>query len=277
MRSSPYSSVPAKVKLSSENISGIATTKILICGPVSTYWLSSEAKLSAKQIKDVLSPEELTYADSLSSKTRKDEFLRARWLFHKSFKNAGPLVPGKNGLSNWPEGWVGSISHKNGHVVLAKAQKASHQSLGIDIEALKPIKSGFESKICSTAEQELVETYLRDPKLDRSDLYLMIFSAKESLFKTHFPLGLQRFDFLDVEVVSMNFIRREMKIRLLKDTSGKTKKDQMCLVYYCHLPSSDNGRYIVTSCEEKISVAFTLDDEGEEEPSKDDAKAEESA
>lgn len=263
--------MPAKAKLNSESVAGVATTKILICGPISTYWVPKDTKLTMKNFRDVLTPEELQHSEEITAKTRRDEFLRARWLFHRSFKNAGSLIPDKDGLSTWPEGWVGSISHKNGHVLLAKASKSSHESIGIDLEAIKAIKPGFENKISSEAEQNLVEHYLRDPKLDRSEIYLKIFSAKEALFKAHYLLEKKRFDFLDVEVTGINFIRREVRMKLKIDTSSKTKNGQSVVAYYTYLPSSDGQRYIVTTCEERISTVVEIAEEEEDELLKDSA------
>jgi enterobactin synthetase component D len=121
-------------------------------------------------------------------------------------------APSEEGrLPVWPEGFVGSITHKGGYVSAAVARDRVLRGIGIDsereladAEALK-----LRDSIATERERELVRT-LAEAEASRGFaargpglLYTILFSAKESLYKALFPEVRVFFGFHDAELVSL--------------------------------------------------------------------------
>lgn len=137
---------------------------------------------------------------------RKREFRAGRHCAHALFDEAGiscsALLKGKQREPNWPDGWVGSISHSNGLCVVAIAPKTAYLSIGLDVEQATPLGEDIINLICSPSEQDQI-TRLQltaGQKLASIPLSKVIFSAKESVHKTYFPLNYHTLDFLDARI-----------------------------------------------------------------------------
>jgi 4'-phosphopantetheinyl transferase EntD len=95
-----------------------------------------------------------------------------------------------DGQRQWPQGFVGSVSHKGTVVLAAMAPRSVLAAVGIDLERYVP---GELSAIADEVAPEGVPVEL--PK----DLSVAIaFSAKEAVYKAQFPLTRQRLRFADV-------------------------------------------------------------------------------
>ena len=134
---------------------------------------------------------------------RKREFRAGRNAAHALFARQGiehpHLLKGFQREPAWPNGWVGSISHTQGLCVAAIASSQRYSSIGVDAEQATPLNPEIVELICSNDER----AQLRDLRtrigaglaLDK-----LIFSAKESIHKTYFPLNQHTLDFLDARI-----------------------------------------------------------------------------
>ena len=135
-------------------------------------------------------------------KKRQKEFFTARWCARKCLNILGfdghqPILIGKNGEPLWPEGVTGSISHSKGIFCASAALSSNYLSLGIDIEPIR-------NKISDDAFDLIVndnETDWLSRIHDNIDFFrLLVFSAKESLYKLLFPLIQKKYYFNTVSI-----------------------------------------------------------------------------
>lgn len=106
----------------------------------------------------------------------------------------GPMVPGERGAPPWPARVIGSLTHAAGLRAAAVAHRTDIAALGIDVEAAAPLPDGVLGTIALPQEKTALRRL--DPLFGR-----VLFSAKEALYKTWFPLTLRWLDFEDAEVV----------------------------------------------------------------------------
>ena len=102
----------------------------------------------------------------------------------------------------WPPGFIGSITHCQGHCAAAVMHRdpgAAHgiAGLGLDAEPAKPLSEDARGMVCLAREVEWIEQRRQDGlPWDRC-----VFSAKESVFKCLFPVEHRYIDPREVEVV----------------------------------------------------------------------------
>jgi len=121
---------------------------------------------------------------------RRSEFRSARGCARTALARLGldrpPMVPGPAGAPSWPPGVVGSMTHCAGYRAAAAARADDVAGVGIDAEPNAPLPSGVLDTVSSPGEREhLVALAATRPDVcwDR-----LLFSAKESVYKTWFPL-----------------------------------------------------------------------------------------
>ncbi len=103
-----------------------------------------------------------------------------------------PILNGDGGEPLFPPGYVGSISHTLDIAAAVVGRGAQYLSLGIDIESAdRKINKSVIDKIGTPQEKRWV-------KEDAAKRGLMVFCAKESVFKALFPMHRKRMNFLDV-------------------------------------------------------------------------------
>lgn len=153
-----------------------------------------------------LCPEEEALVSKAVDK-RKREFRAGRNCAHHLFKEAGvicnALLKGKQREPAWPEGWVGSISHTQGLCVVAIADQTRFMSIGLDVEQASPLGEDIKDVICLPAEQDMLTrlSILAGQEFASQPMDKVIFSAKESIHKTYFPLNYHTLDFLDAKIL----------------------------------------------------------------------------
>ena len=108
-----------------------------------------------------------------------------------------PLLVGEKGQPVWPPGIVGSISHCEGYYGAAVARERKIRSVGLDIERLQELNDEFARLVCTRQELDWIQTL---PSDQRHVAAVLLFSAKECLYKCQFPLTGQWLDFQDVRV-----------------------------------------------------------------------------
>jgi 4'-phosphopantetheinyl transferase EntD len=133
---------------------------------------------------------------------RRREFSCARARAREALARLGvapaPLLRGEKGEPAWPAGIVGSITHCAGYCGAAVARAGEVVSLGIDAEPHDALPDGVLRSISSDAERAHLEELRRgDPHIHWDRL---LFCAKESVYKTWFPLARRWLGFEDAEV-----------------------------------------------------------------------------
>lgn len=108
---------------------------------------------------------------------------------------AGPLLSGKDRAPLWPEGAVGSITHRGGYCAAAVARRGTIQALGIDAELNAPLPDGVARLVCTAGEL----AWTADADGDEH-WQTLIFSAKESVYKAWQPLTGKWLGYQDVEL-----------------------------------------------------------------------------
>jgi len=127
---------------------------------------------------------------SESSLSRRASYIAGRGCALTALKNAGDVTDSKlcrteKGLPNWPQGFVGSISHANkdnaGFAIAVVAKGAEYPSIAIDCE---PIFSTNHANEIAPLTASLNEQRLGERLGLNRELWLtMIYSLKETLFK----------------------------------------------------------------------------------------------
>jgi 4'-phosphopantetheinyl transferase EntD len=106
-----------------------------------------------------------------------------------------PVLSGPKREPIWPAGVVGSLTHCEGYRAAAVARAADVASLGIDAEPHEALPDGILERVTVPAEREHLRSLPPGPHWDR-----LLFSAKESVYKTWFPLAGRWLGFEDAEL-----------------------------------------------------------------------------
>ncbi|MFE6229386.1 4'-phosphopantetheinyl transferase superfamily protein [Microtetraspora glauca] len=111
----------------------------------------------------------------------------------------GPVLPAADGppwarrAPRWPDGVVGSMTHCEGYRAAAVARRGAVASVGVDAEPNLPLPAGVGGAALLPEERDTVARLsAAHPGIawDR-----LVFSAKESVFKTWYPLTRRWLDF----------------------------------------------------------------------------------
>lgn len=209
---------------------------MIACGGAAVHWLPPGVEIAEAELERTLRSEEKDYATTLKAAPRRAEYLRSRYLIRKLTGCADPLPRGPSGEPSWPDGLVGSLTHKDGWVGVTVMPRAHALSVGIDAEDEARVKPEFLPRICVEREKALV----RDPAT-----LAAVFSFKEALFKAHFPLGKTMFFFHDAEIIALDEGNGEIVARVLKTTSPRTPAGSLAHGHF--LRRSEGGRSFVMS------------------------------
>jgi 4'-phosphopantetheinyl transferase EntD len=134
--------------------------------------------------------------------SRRAEFATGRACAREALVSLGApaeAVPvGEKRAPVWPDGVVGSITHTRGFRGAAVAWRAVVRSVGIDAEAHDALPDGVLEAVSSESERaRLARLSAARPEVcwDR-----VLFSAKESVYKTWFPLTRRWLGFEEAEL-----------------------------------------------------------------------------
>ncbi|MCX5416123.1 4'-phosphopantetheinyl transferase [Streptomyces sp. NBC_00059] len=132
---------------------------------------------------------------------RRQEFAAVRACARRAMAGLGlppaPVLRGHRGMPLWPEGTVGSMTHCDGYraAVLAKASQV--RGIGIDAEPNEPLPPGVWEVISLPSERKRTPEGANGTAVHWGRL---LFSAKESVFKTWFPLTRIELDFSEADI-----------------------------------------------------------------------------
>ncbi|WP_440581907.1 4'-phosphopantetheinyl transferase family protein [Streptomyces flavofungini] len=122
---------------------------------------------------------------------RRNEFTTVRHCARAALSRIGvapaPILPGQRGAPRWPAGVVGSMTHCAGYRAAVVARADEVISLGIDAEPAEPLRDQGVLELVADATERaaLADLAARQPGTPWDRL---LFSAKESVYKTWFPL-----------------------------------------------------------------------------------------
>ena len=151
----------------------------------------------------LLFPEELEHAARFAP-VRRAEFAAVRACARAALGELGfapgPILPGPRREPIWPEGVRGSMTHCEGYCAAAVALCADLLSLGIDAEVNRSLPGDVLGYVTRPAERTMLADLARRAPIGVS-WDTLLFSAKESVYKTWFPLTRSWLGFEEAEVV----------------------------------------------------------------------------
>ncbi|MER5550400.1 4'-phosphopantetheinyl transferase superfamily protein [Streptomyces sp. NPDC002793] len=147
-----------------------------------------------------LYPEEARLV-ATSVERRRQEFAAVRVCARRAMAALGlppsPVLRGHRGVPLWPEGTVGSMTHCDGYRAAALARASEVRAVGIDAEPNEPLPDGVWELISVPSERARVPAGAEGSAVHWGRL---LFSAKESVFKTWFPLTRIELDFDEADI-----------------------------------------------------------------------------
>ncbi|MBR0955330.1 4'-phosphopantetheinyl transferase family protein [Bradyrhizobium canariense] len=133
-----------------------------------------------------LLPEEYAALGNVADKRRR-EFTSGRECAHSALSELGigpaPILFGAAMEPLWPPGICGSITHCQGYVAAVVARRVDVHGIGIDAESRRALGAGVFERISLPEERAWIGA--ATPLLPWE---LLLFSAKESVFKVWYPL-----------------------------------------------------------------------------------------
>lgn len=132
---------------------------------------------------------------------RVTEFRLGRRAAHLALERLGaeprPILRGAQREPLWPSDVVGSITHSRNLAIAAVGYLSDTGGIGIDIEDRARYFPGLETKIAREDELTILE---RMDEEERARATLEIFSAKEVIYKAHYPRIGRYFGFMAARI-----------------------------------------------------------------------------
>jgi enterobactin synthetase component D / holo-[acyl-carrier protein] synthase len=171
-----------------------------VIGALLPEWVAAREAYEDSGGSSLYPEEEAAVAQAVPKRQR--EFATVRACARGALAQLGcppvPLLPGKRGAPGWPEGVVGSMTHCDGYRAAAVARRGDAASLGIDAEPDEPLPEGVLEVIALPSERRWAGAPASGgPQVCRDRL---LFSAKESVFKTWYPLTGRELGFEEAEI-----------------------------------------------------------------------------
>jgi 4'-phosphopantetheinyl transferase EntD len=136
--------------------------------------------------------------------SRRREFATGRWCARRLLAEMGvagnEIGRGGNNEPVWPKGICGSITHTKGACCVIASFLTQYSSVGIDIEqASRQISEPARRMFLNKDENDWIDAR---PRISEN-VYLTIFSIKESIYKMLFPLVKKTIPFSTASVQSL--------------------------------------------------------------------------
>lgn len=158
----------------------------------------SEARLEGTP--PTLLPEEAALVPQRAVPQRRIEFALGRAAARQALLQLGLLSPlaimrePNSRAPLWPNGFVGSITHKGDIALALVARSAAAHLVGIDLEVIAVHRSDITSKIAAPCEI----AWVRERPDEEPLRIALLFSAKECLYKALYPRLRTPLSFQDV-------------------------------------------------------------------------------
>jgi 4'-phosphopantetheinyl transferase EntD len=184
----------------------------------------------------------LTIPDKLKTaiSKRRIEFLAGRYCAQTALKKFGielqsSLPVGQNRAPQWPEGYIGSITHTHNYAAAIVAKTDVWKSVGLDSEiVVEQSKPALINHICVNQEFERV---CKQTQLAYTEVFTFIFSAKESLFKALNPITKTFFGFQKAQIETVDMTKHTFTISLLADLNDTLTEG---MIFSGHFQKTDN-------------------------------------
>ncbi|WEN16925.1 4'-phosphopantetheinyl transferase superfamily protein [Rhodanobacter sp. AS-Z3] len=170
---------------------------------------------------------------SVATKERQREFLAGRQCARNALGLAGCTMPGDlaigtDGLPQWPDGWLGSISHNRDAAVAVAASKNLCNILGVDLEAW------IDDDVAEEIHEQVFQPseLAQFPGYTPAQALTLVFSAKETLYKALYPEMRQFRDFKAACVIGVS--SDHIYLRLEIDWGGAWRRGVTLAVTYAH-------------------------------------------
>ncbi|MEH0841717.1 4'-phosphopantetheinyl transferase superfamily protein [Micromonospora sp. CPCC 205711] len=146
-----------------------------------------------------LLPAELAGLGERAVETRRRDFTAGRVCARRALAALGvptaPVVAAPDRSPVWPTGVVGTITHTRGYCAAAAARLADVRSVGMDAERHRELSPGVRRLILRAEEEEQLS---RLPA--GTGWPVVVFSAKETVYKVWHPVVGSWLDFQDATV-----------------------------------------------------------------------------
>ena len=230
------------------NCEGVKTVR---CGAVSVILLPSEVKIPQDILKERIHVNEFQRALAMGSATRREEYLRARFMIHEMLSFDEELVSDPAGFIHWPHGWMGSLTHKKNLIGLTLFPTGTYCGVGIDIEETAKVHEGLSGKILCESEVLVLNAILEKGKPACSEwtfekLLALVFSFKESVFKAVFPLGRKFFSFDKFHITSIDTVGGAIEGKFQWDASPFTSIGHELRGFFIMI-ENDSREWVLTS------------------------------
>lgn len=192
----------------------------MILGPLRVSFLDANSELLTYSNEDwskLLPEAELKIAQQYKNLVRKTEFLTGRLMLRLLWPGIPPILKTERGVPSWPHDLIGSISHKDGHVVASLESTGRFFSLGIDLEEPTKMPLHVASVICRPEELQLLENEVALE--EKKKILSLIFSAKEALFKCCYQRCGIWFNFHDAILSKIDHEQGKLTLNLIKNLS----------------------------------------------------------
>lgn len=167
---------------------------------------------------------------------RQAEFLAGRYSANSALKvlgiNCSNIAIGKHRSPIWPNNIVASITHTTTTSLCAASYKGNYQYLGVDIEHVisTELMNKIKRSIITLEEEAILKDYslnessLKVCPLNFSEVFTLVFSAKESLFKALYPSVGYYFDFSAANITQINNTNNSFTLVLTEDLTTELTK-----------------------------------------------------
>ncbi|MEJ2633374.1 MAG: 4'-phosphopantetheinyl transferase superfamily protein [Acidihalobacter sp.] len=164
------------------------------------------------------------------AKSRKRDFLLGRACAAEAlFKLGGPVEQAlfkvaDDRLPIWPKGWIGSISHSSVGAIAIVAKSSFTPVLGIDMHWMRDLPADLSAfrLVARRSEYAVVD------RLPLTERCVLVFSAKEALYKALFPIIREVLDFSAARVAA--FSLGTITLRLRHDWNHIFRKNREFIV-----------------------------------------------
>lgn len=167
---------------------------------------------------------------------RRNEYLAGRYCSVRCLQalNAQTTYVGRNSdrSPQWPKGFLGAITHSKGIAASMVAKKHALLGIGLDIEEIvdSNVVQEIASQVISTTEFDIIKSISKE-WMSFEQLFTLVFSAKESIFKALYPDVQRFFGFESAELQAVG--DSSLRFKLLHSLSPVFVAGYSIQVNYC--------------------------------------------
>ncbi len=170
---------------------------------------------------------------------RKAEFLAGRYCANKSLSKLDivdfSINTGDHGSPIWPSGIIGSISHCTNNAISVACRDGQFFGVGIDIESIISTETRNNIQHLILSEDEVL---LLNQSENKSLLFTIAFSVKESFFKAAYGTVRNYLNFDAVSIIAINTSNNTIELKINGDVNDNLEVNTKIWSKYIILPSN---------------------------------------